>query len=209
MSDQNPYEKLGVVEESTFDEIQQARTRLLLKHGDDANVKESIEAAYDAILMERLRMRQEGKIKVPEGIRFAERLSQAPAKSTPAPVKQSPAWLQRLIDRPSLSDAVLPGMFFLGLGGLIGYYREAADLSVLQLALMAAVGLSLFFLYRKERKSGRALLITVVGLIVGLIAGGWLGTWLLPQLTGVTLTNDQFSTLVTFFLLWLFCSFLR
>jgi hypothetical protein len=73
---------------------------------------ETIETAYDAILMERLRMRQEGKIKVPEGIRFAERLSQTPPKESTAPAKQSVAWLQQLLDQPSLSEVLLPGGCF-------------------------------------------------------------------------------------------------
>jgi len=72
MSDQSPYEKLGVSEDASFDEIQDVRNRLLEQHGGDGIVRDVIEAAYDAILMERLRMRQEGKIKVPERIRFPE-----------------------------------------------------------------------------------------------------------------------------------------
>ncbi len=76
MSDQNPYEKLGVTENATFDEIQDARNHLLQQYSGDPKRLETVEAAYDAILMDRLRMRQDGKIKVPEGIRFAERLSQ-------------------------------------------------------------------------------------------------------------------------------------
>lgn len=208
MIDQTPYEKLGVAEDATFDEIQQARTRLLLEYGEDTKQKEAIEAAYDAILMERLRMRQEGKIRVPEGIRFAERLSKAPAKET-APVQKTPTWLQKLIDRPSVSDVVLPGMFFLGLSGLLGFYREAVDREVLQLALVLGVALSIYFLNRKERKFGRALLLTGSGLIVGLIAGGLLGSWLLPQIGVASLSTEQFSTILTFFLLWLISSFLR
>ncbi|MBV8882638.1 MAG: CPP1-like family protein [Chroococcidiopsidaceae cyanobacterium CP_BM_RX_35] len=209
MIDQTPYEKLGVAEDATFDEIQQARTRLLLEYGEDAKRKEAIEAAYDAILMERLRMRQEGKIKVPEGIRFAERLSKAPAKESSAPVKKTPAWLQKLLDRPSLSDVLLPGIFFFGLSGLLGFYREAADREVLQLALILGVALSVYFLNRKERKFGRALLLTGSGLILGLIVGGLLGSWLLPQIGTISLSTEQFSTILTFFLLWLISSFLH
>jgi DnaJ-domain-containing protein 1 len=33
MSDQNPYKKLGVSEDASFDEIQDARNRLLEQHG--------------------------------------------------------------------------------------------------------------------------------------------------------------------------------
>ena len=64
MGDQNYYEKLGVTEDATFDEIQEARNRLLQQYSGDSKHLEVVEAAYDAILMERLRMRQEGKIKV-------------------------------------------------------------------------------------------------------------------------------------------------
>jgi len=80
MSDQNPYEKLGVSEEASFDEIQDARNRLFEQHSGDAKHLEVIEAAYDAILMDRLRMRQEGKIKVPERIRFPELRVQSPPR---------------------------------------------------------------------------------------------------------------------------------
>lgn len=208
MSDQNPYEKLGVTEDATFDEIQDARSRLVQQCSGDQKRLEAVEAAYDAILMERLRMRQEGKIKVPEGIRFAERLSQAPPKESPAPAKKSPAWLQRLLDKPSLTDVLLPGSLFIGLSGLTVIYRAAGN-QVLQLTLIVGVGLSLFFLNRKERKFGRAVLLTGLGLIIGLVAGGLLGSLFLPQLSIIGLTDEQFSTVATFLLLWLVTSFLR
>ena len=72
MSDQNYYDTLGLDENSSFEEIQEAKERLIAQCEDDRKQKEAIEAAYDAILMERLRLRQEGKIKVPDRIRFAE-----------------------------------------------------------------------------------------------------------------------------------------
>lgn len=208
MSDQNPYEKLGVTQDATFDEIQDARNRLVDQHGGDRKRIEIIEAAYDAILMERLRMRQEGKIKVPEGIRFAERLSQAPPKQSPAPAKQPPQWLQKLLDQPSLTDILLPGVLFLSLSGFSVFY-QAASAQVLQLVLMIGVGLSLYFLNRKERKLGRAVLLTVLGLTIGLIAGSVLSSLLARQISSIDLTAEQFSTVLTFIVLWLISSFLR
>ena len=53
MSDQSYYETLGLDESSTFEDIQAARDRLLAQHGADNKQREAIEAAYDAILMER------------------------------------------------------------------------------------------------------------------------------------------------------------
>lgn len=208
MSDQNNYEKLGVTEDATFDEIQDARTRLLQQSSGDRQRLETIEAAYDAILMERLRMRQEGKIKVPEGIRFAERLSQSTPRENPVPVKQPSAWLQNLRDTPSLTDILLPGSLFLGLSALSVFYT-AAGVQTLQFGLIVGVGLSLYFLNRKEQKFGRAVLLTVVGLISGLVAGGLVGSLFQEQISSVKLTIEQFSTVLTFILLWLISSLLR
>jgi hypothetical protein len=208
MSDQNPYEKLGVSEDASFDEIQDARNRQLEQYNGDAKSIELIEVAYDAILMDRLRMRQEGKIKVPERIRFPELRVQSPAKETPNPPQQSPAWLQRMRDQPSPRDILLPGAWYLGLSSM-SLLTPSPGGQVLQLALVLGVGVSIYFLKRKEDKFGRAVLLTLVGLIVGLIAGGLIANWLLPQINLAQISSDQFSTVLTFILLWLITSFLR
>jgi hypothetical protein len=205
MSDQNPYEKLGVSEDATFDEIQDARNRLLEQHHGDGRSLELIEAAYDAILMERLRMRQEGKIKVPERIRFPEMRLPSVSPENSAPIRQSPAWLQRTLDQPSLTDILVPGGWYVGLS-LISVFFPAASL---QLTLVAGVGVSIYFLNRKEGIFGRAVLLTLVSLIIGLISGGLIAGWLLPQIPLINLTANQFSALLTFILMWLVTSFLR
>lgn len=208
MSEQNHYQKLGVKQDATFDEIQEARNRLVQQHQGDSEQLELVEAAYDAILMERLRMRQEGKIKVPEGIKFAERLTQAPPKQIVTPIKPSAPWLQRLIDTPSLTDILVPGSLFIGLSALSVLYTTAGA-QLLQIELIIGVGLSLYFITRKEQKFGRAVLLTGVGLAVGLIFGGVLANLLQAQLTQINLGTEQFSAVVTFCLLWLISSFLR
>ncbi|BAY20675.1 hypothetical protein NIES2100_04170 [Calothrix sp. NIES-2100] len=208
MSDQNPYEKLGVSEDASFDEIQDARNRLFEQHNGDAKLLEAIEAAYDAILMDRLRMRQEGKIKVPERIRFPETRVQSLPKESQTKSEQSPAWLQRMLDQPTPADILLPGAWYLGLSAASVFYPATGD-QVLQLALVVGVGISIYFLNRKEGKFGRAVLLTLVGLIIGLIIGGLVANWLLLQVPFVNLTSNQFSTVLTFILLWLVSSFLR
>ncbi|HYW18555.1 MAG TPA: CPP1-like family protein [Nodularia sp. (in: cyanobacteria)] len=208
MSDQNPYEKLGVSEDASFDEIQDARNRQLEQYNGDAKSLELIEVAYDAILMDRLRMRQEGKIKVPERIRFPELRVQLPSKESPSPREQSPAWLQRMLDQPAPRDILLPGAWYLGLS-TISVFTQSAGNQGLQLALVVGIGISIYFLKRKEGKFGRAVLLTLVGLIVGLIVGGLVASWLLPQINLGQLTSEQFSTVLTFILLWLISSFLR
>ncbi|WP_071188860.1 CPP1-like family protein [Trichormus sp. NMC-1] len=211
MSDQNPYEKLGVSEDASFDEIQDARNRLLEQPGSgDGNGLELIEAAYDAILMERLRMRQEGKIKVPERIRFPEmRVQSSLPKENSSPREQSPAWLQRMLDQPTLSDVLLPGAWYLGLSAISVFYPAVND-QILQMALVVGIGISIYFLNRKESKFGRAVLFTLVSLIIGLVAGGLIYTsLLLQQVPFINLNSNQFSTVLTFILMWLISSFLR
>ncbi|MCE2697330.1 MAG: CPP1-like family protein [Nostocales cyanobacterium LE14-WE4] len=207
MSDQSPYEKLGVSEDASFDEIQDVRNRLLEQHGGDGNVREVIEAAYDAILMERLRMRQEGKIKVPERIRFPEKRVPSSPQTSQTLGQQSPAWLKRSIDQPKLTDVLLPGAWYLGLSATSVLYPGGSG-QVLQLSLVVGVAIGVYFLNRKEGKFGRAVLFTLVSLIAGLIAGGLLAGLILP-LPLITLTANQFSTLLTFILMWLVSSFLR
>jgi hypothetical protein len=207
MSDQNPYEKLGVSEDASFDEIQDARNRLLEQHGGEGNSQEVIEAAYDAILMERLRMRQEGKIKVPERIRFPEIRVQSSTQASPNLNRQTPEWLQRSLDQPILTDVLVPAAWYVGLSAISLFYPGGSE-QVLQLALVLGVGIGVYFLNRKEGKFGRAVLFTLVSLIVGLIVGGLIAGWVLP-LPLINVTANQFSTLLTFILMWLVSSFLR
>jgi hypothetical protein len=201
MSDLNHYQKLEVDESASFEEIQDARSRLLQEHNGDRKQIEAIEAAYDAILMDRLRLRQEGKIKVPDRIRFPEKLVEAPSEFTPSPPKQTPDWLQQFIDTPSRNDILLPAGLFAVLSLL--------SLTAPPIALALGVGFSLYFLNRKEHKFGRAFLLTLAGLIVGVTAGLWIGGLITAQIQAISLSIEAFASLVTFLLLWLIVSFLR
>lgn len=212
MSAENPYKQLGINEDATFEEIQAARSRLIQEYSSDPKRQETIETAYDAILMERLRMRQEGKIKVPEGIRFAERLAQAPPSAPPAPVKQSAAWLQGLLDTPSRADILWPGGVLLVLAGLSFYYPSVG----LALGVMA----SLYFVTRKEGKLGRAVLLSLLGLTAGLVLSAAVDALLQTQIQNMALAtqNPQNMALliqnraaawINLVVLWLVSSFLR
>lgn len=201
MSDPNHYEKLGVDENASFDEIREAKELLQAQHAGDRKELEAIEAAYDAILMDRLRMRQEGKIKVPDRIRFPERTVEPVPDVAPPASKATPAWFQNLIDTPSQADILWPAGLFLGAGLL--------SISAPPVGLALGVGFSLYFLNRKERKFGRAALLTLVGLFAGIFLGLQLSSLLLPQLQTLGLSPESFAALVTFVLLWVLSSFFR
>ena len=207
MSDQNSYEMLGLSESSSFDEIQEARDRLLAECGGDRKQMESIEAAYDAILMERLRLRQEGKIKVPDRIRFAEETPEVPAVAPAGGATQSPPWLATWLDTPSQNDLLWPAGIFAGLAVLGAF-------TVPSLALAIGVGCNIYFLNRKEYRFWRAILLTTAGLTLGLALGLALGQLLVAQgaaIAGVEADSlvQILATTVTLLLFWGVSSFLR
>lgn len=207
MTDQSPYEKLGVSPDASFEEIQSARKRLTDKYSGVSQQVETIEAAYDAVLMERLRLRQEGKLKVPEGIRFPEKSAPAPSKSPSTTTR--PLWLEQLIDTPSQADILLPMGVFLVLIAFTSLTPPVDPPVGLQLALGVGFLATVYFLNRKEGKLGRSVLLTLGGLFVGLLIGGLLDTGL--ESLGIINQgfNNQFAALVTFFILWLVSCFLR
>ena len=167
MSQQTPYEKLGVTETASFEEIQAAKTRLTQQYSNDVKTVEDIEAAYDSIIMERLKLRQEGTIKVPDRIRFAERQRETPPTPPPPSLDNSPSWLQQFIDTPSSQDILWPTGIFLALALFVAF--SSANSSSISVFLALGVFANIYFLNRKENKFGRALLITLAGLLSGLV----------------------------------------
>lgn len=205
MSEQTPYEQLGVSESASFEEIQAAKQRLSQQYQNNSQLLESIEAAYDAVIMDRLKLRKEGRIKVPERIRFPERAAEPSPNLTATPANNSPPWLQRLLDTPSRDDILWPALIFLGLAAAT--LTNGGEVSFLAMLMSLGGLVSFYFLNRKEKRFGRALLITLVTLTAGIALGSGLGTLLASGTT--TLTQEQVACLVTFGLFWLSSSFLR
>lgn len=206
MTEQNPYEQLRVTEGSSFEDIQAAKSRLRAEYEGNEEQIRKIDAAYDAVLMDRLRLRQEGKIKVPDRIRFPEKLAAPPSTPKVDLPKNSPAWMQRLVDTPSQADILRPLGVSVGLSALIIFVPTAV-----QIALIGGVGSTFYFLYRKERKLGRAVLLTFVGLLLGLL----LGTFAYGLVAGlfanlpIEIGVNTFASILTFLIFWLVSSFLR
>lgn len=220
MSEQNAYEQLGVGENASFEEIQDAKKRLIQQHGNDSKKVETIESAYDTIIMDRLRLRQEGKIKVPERIRFPERAPEAPANVKPSSERQPSAqWLQQFIDNPSQADILLPTGIFLVLA-TIAVFTQAGDISqtvdpsqpasTSLLPLLMSLGFiaNIYFLNRKEGRFGRAFLMSLAALFVGIGLGTGLAQLMVAQ-GGVVLGVEKLASTITFCLFWLASCFLR
>jgi hypothetical protein len=205
LSDNNPYEKLGLPQTASFEEIQEAKQRLVERFQDDTKAVESIEAAYDAIIMERLKMRQEGRIKVPEGIRFAEREYEVRANPTPISTPTPPVWLRDLLDKPSPREILINGAVFV----VLSLVTIFGDIQLLTFLISMGFFANIYLLNRKEQRFGRAFLLSLIGLTVGVGLGTVLANLLNIQSFGLSWTVEQFAALVTFCLFWLTSSFLR
>ena len=206
MGDRGPYQLLGVAEDATFEEIQAARDRQLSGLTRESE-RQAIEQAYDAILMQRLRLRQEGKIPVPDRIRFPERdRTPSPSKVKAAPkrpLSSTPSRLQSFVDTPSTQEILLPLGIMSGLTALTVFDRGSDFPSW---AIACGLLVSLYFLFRKEKRFWRSLLLAFVGLALGLLFASF-------ALSGFGLAVDSAPRAVAVGLclvvMWFFTAFLR
>jgi hypothetical protein len=205
MSEPTPYQKLGVNDEASFEEVRDARDRLLREHEGDESQQEVIEVAYDAILMDRLRARKEGKIAVPDRIRYPERLSTAiPAALQNNPQRRAPSWLSRLLDNPSQKDIYISLGIFMGLGA-VSFFVAAAT-TWLSFGLIASV----YLLTRKENRFGRALLISLSGITIGVVLAALTNQVLvLSRLVGDGFFPSSIQMVIILLVMWLHACFLR
>lgn len=205
MSEQTPYEQLGVTKNSSFEEIQAAKKRICDENSNDTKVIERIEAAYDAVIMDRLRLRQEGKIKVPERIRFPEKVESS-VESKPK-LKSTPNWLQNLVDNPSQKEILISTGVFLTLA-TVTVVGQTATTSLLSLLMAIGFMSSVYFINSKEKRFGRSLLITLVMLIAGVSLGSAIAGSLASSGLAIVMPQ-QFASVMTFILFWLASCFLK
>lgn len=210
MSQESPYELLGVSDNASFDEIQSAKARICEENKNDAQVIEKVEAAYDAVIMERLKLRQDGKIKVPERIRFPERNKKVETvSSNPIPTINSSNWLQDFMDNPSQEEILPPTIVFLGLA-VLSFFVGNTPGSPLTLFLALGFTANVYFLTRKENRFGRSLLITIAALVMGVGLAAAIAASLASS--GVTLNPDQAGATnasFAFLLFWITSCFFR
>lgn len=207
MSQQSPYEQLGVSENATFEEIQTAKQQMLAKLGGDRQLQDNIEAAYDAILMERLKLRQQGKIKVPDGIRFPEKLPVVVPKFAPLSNVNSPSWLGDTFQRPTQSEILTTSGVYTVLGGATLIPSLAS--SGLPTLVALGTGFSLYFINQKQRRFKRALLGSLIALTLGATVAGLLVNYAGLPIANIGMQGEVFAGLSIFLLLWVTSSFTK
>lgn len=206
--DSSPYTRLGVAPDATFDAVQAAKQARLGEVGDDPIARAQIEAAYDAVLMERLKERQQGKVST--AARTASVREQAPPPPKPMALPALPQMPLPKLKAPALAMPQLGlatgfGLWFpLGaIGGLLLVallLPGASQELLLSLAVIAAV---------VSLQSRGSKLLAAAGWSLGLLLFGLVSGGLLLSATGgplplgLPLSPEQIESLPAFVLLLL------
>jgi hypothetical protein len=189
----DPYSLLGVEADAPFDAIQSARSARIEAVADDPLARSRVEAAYDAILMDRLKERQQGKVS--SAARSASQREQA----TPPPSRPV---LPALPSLPQLPAARLGERSFALPELVLAEGRERwfpliahGSLLVLLLTLPAApadlllaIGTAATLLNLQRRRSrflanvGWSFALLISGLLLGALLQSLLPTLALPGL---------------------------
>ena len=192
----DPYQRLGVAPDASFDTVQEAKLARLDEAGDDPLVRSRIEAAYDAVLMDRLKERQQGRVS--SAARSASQREQAsPPPSRPA--------LSALPSLPQLQLATGRDLWFpLAADGvlllLLGLMPGAAP----ELLTALATGVTLLTLQRRHGRFLAAVGWSFALLCVGLVLGGLLAGGLGPSLSqALPITTLQLQSIPAILLLLL------
>jgi len=209
----NPYERLGISPDASFDDVQAAKQARLAEVGEDPMSRARIEAAYDAVLMERLKERQQGKVST-AALNASQREAAKPAAKSAAAKPSLPS-LPSLtaLPRPALNLSA-PALPRLALAeGRERWFPVAGGavlLGILLLSPAANAELVLAFatvltVVNLQRRLGR--LLPAVGwsvllLSAGLLLGGLLVSAIDPSLPlGLPLAPPQVQSLPALVLL--------
>jgi len=203
-----PYERLGVSPDASFDEVQAARQARLDEAGEDPIARSRVEAAYDAVLMDRLKERQQGRVST------AARSASAREQLAPPPPRPALPALPKValprVPTPALTAPTLAmaegndrWLALGGYGALLGLLLLVPTAPA-ELLLALGTGLCVVVLQRRRRR-----FLAAVGwgfglLSAGLLLGGLLASAVAASLPlGLPLTALQVQSLPALLLLLL------
>jgi hypothetical protein len=170
----SPYDTLGVPADASFDAVQAARQARLNEVGEDPLARSRVEAAYDAVLMERLKERQQGRVSTAArsaSVREQQPPAPAPRLSLPAlPKVTAPAVRLPALALGSGRQLWFPLVVSVILLGLLLLVPAAAP----ELLLALATGMAVISLQWRLGRLLPALGWSLTLLALGLVLGGLL-----------------------------------
>ncbi len=217
---EDPYTRLGLSQDATFEQVQAAKAHCIADVDGDDQARARVEAAYDAVLMARLRGRQQGQVS-PAAATASQREEGVGSASLTGPSFPGTSVLQKLrtnLPDPSQSLASLTPQWSLVEGqgrlvrviaGIVGLGLLLVSVASVQLVLaLACIGVFLSQV-RRGRRPLASLGWTLLALLVGLVVGSLFTTALSPTaLQQLSITPAQIQALPAAVLLWLAALFL-
>ena len=211
----DPYTRLGISQDATFEQVQAAKARCIAEVDGDDQARARVEAAYDAVLMARLRGRQQGQVS-PAAATASQREDRVGSAPLTGPSFPGTSVLQKIrtnLPDPSQSLASLAPQWSLVEGqgrivriiaGVVGLALLVVSVASVQLVLaLACIGVFLSQV-RRGRRPLASLGWTLLTLLVGLVVGSLFTTALSPTaLQQLTITPAQIQALPAAVLLWL------
>ncbi|OAY86109.1 Protein CHAPERONE-LIKE PROTEIN OF POR1, chloroplastic [Ananas comosus] len=191
----DPYKRLGVTRDASEEEIRGARNFLLEQYAGHEASMESIEAAYEKILMKSFRERKKSKINLKSRLKKK--------------VEESPSWVQTLLSYFEIppADVALRRLFLFAFMGGWSIINSAETGPAFQVALSLLS--CIYFLNDKMKNVVRASLTGFGALVVGWIVGSILVPVIPTAILPPTWTLELLTSLVSYVFLFLACTFLK
>ncbi|PON92706.1 Protein CHAPERONE-LIKE PROTEIN OF POR1-like [Trema orientale] len=191
----DPYKRLGVSRDASEEEIWGSRNFLLQQYSGHERSEESIEAAFEKILMASFQYRKKTKINLKTKLKKQ--------------VEESPPWVKNLLSFVELPppDVILRRLFLFAFMGGWSIMNSAEAGPAFQVAVSLAA--CIYFLNEKTKSLGRAFIIGFGALVTGWVCGSLLVPNIPSVLLHPTWTLELVTSLVVYVFLFLGCTFLK
>ncbi|ESQ31855.1 hypothetical protein EUTSA_v10004795mg [Eutrema salsugineum] len=191
----DPYKRLGISPYASEEEIWASRNFLLEQYAGHERSEESIEAAFEKLLMSSFIKRKKTKINLKTRLKKK--------------VEESPPWLKTLLDFVEMPpmDTIFRRLFLFAFMGGWSIMNSAEGGPAFQVAVSLAA--CIYFLNEKTKSLGRACLIGIGALTAGWFCGSLIIPMIPTFLIHPTWTLELLTSLVAYAFLFLSCTFLK
>lgn len=191
----DPYKRLGISRDASEEEVWSSRNFLLDQYAGHEKSMESVEAAFEKILMSSFKNRKRTKINL------KTRLKQK--------VEESPPWVKNLlsfVEKPP-GAIILRRLFLFGFMAVWSVMNSAEAGPAFQVAL--SLGACIYFLNDKTKNIARASIIGFGALVFGWFTGSLLVPAIPSSLLQPTWTLELLTSLVAYVFLFIACTFFK
>jgi len=191
----DPYKRLGITPDASEEEISSARNFLLQQYAGHERSVESIEAAYEKILMDSFKARKKSKINLKSRLKKK--------------VEESPPWFKTLLsyfEIPAMG-VILRRLFLFAFMGAWSIMSSSENGPAFQVAL--SFGSCIYFLNDKMQNIVRASITGFAALVIGWTVGSIVVPMVPSLLVNPAWSLELMTSLVSYVFLFIACTFLK